>query len=193
MAQTPSIYTLLAYYSWIVLFLVWGFSRLSSKQTISRPDRPRQILIWLLILAGFVLVFEGYHLGPIFGLRLTSQSQALSWLGLLLDLIGVVFAIWARLTIGRNWSNIMTIKEGHELVQSGPYALVRHPIYSGMLLAMLGTVMTLGYAISYLGFVFAFIAMALRTKSEDKLMAMRFPESHAAYRQQTNRLIPFVW
>jgi len=88
---------------------------------------------------------------------------------------------------------VIALKEKHELVQTGPYSIVRHPIYAGMSLAVLGTAMTTGSLASYLGFVSMLIGLLIRIQSEDRLMAKQFPEAHPAYRQRTRKLVPFVW
>jgi protein-S-isoprenylcysteine O-methyltransferase Ste14 len=96
--------------------------------------------------------------------------------------------------LGTNWSGlIVTAKEGHELVQTGPYAIVRHPIYAGLLLAMFGTALTLQTVASYASVALGLIAIIIRVSVEERLMQERFGDVHAAYRQRTKRLIPFVW
>jgi protein-S-isoprenylcysteine O-methyltransferase Ste14 len=87
----------------------------------------------------------------------------------------------------------MGVKEGHELVQKGPYAIVRHPIYTGFLLAIFGTTLTLGTFASYVGFVAGAIALVTRIGLEERLMREQFGDSHDAYRRRTKKLIPFVW
>jgi len=188
-----STYTAVAYGSWLVLFLVWLPGYFTSKKTVARPERGRQMGALLFIWAGFALVFNHSSFGSALATRLTQRTGPPAQIGLALDLVGVLFAIWARLTIGRNWSNIMALKEKHELVQTGPYAFVRHPIYTGMSLAVLGTAMTTGSLASYLGFGCMMIGLLMRIQSEDRLMARQFPESHPAYRQRTKKLVPFVW
>jgi len=188
-----SIYTAIAYGSWFVLFLVWLPGYFTSKKTVARPERGRQVGALVFIWAGFTLMFNSGGWGSFLGTRLTPRTGLPAQIGLALDLVGVVFAIWARLTIGRNWSNIMALKEKHELVQAGPYSIVRHPIYSGMLLAVLGTAMTAGSVACYLGFIFLLIGLLIRVQSEDRLMATQFPERHPAYRQRTKKLVPLVW
>jgi protein-S-isoprenylcysteine O-methyltransferase Ste14 len=188
-----SIYTAIAYGSWLVLGLVWLPGYFTSKKTVARPERGKQVGAILFIWAGFALVFNPGGFGTLLGIRLTLQTGLPAQMGLALDLLGVLFAIWARLTIGRNWSNIMALKEKHELVQTGPYSIVRHPIYTGMLLAVLGTAMTTGSLASYLGFICMLIGLLIRIQSEDRLMARQFPETHPAYRQRTRKLVPFIW
>jgi protein-S-isoprenylcysteine O-methyltransferase Ste14 len=119
--------------------------------------------------------------------------MTLGIVGLALDITGVAFAIWARITLGNNWSNAITLKENHELVQGGPYAFVRHPIYTGMFVAMLGTALTIGTVISYLGVISSLVGILIRIRDEDALMAKEFGEAHTAYRTRTKALIPFIW
>jgi protein-S-isoprenylcysteine O-methyltransferase len=144
----------------------------------------------LCIIAGFAFLFSNQGQG---GLRLTPQTSSLGTAGLVIDLVFVAFAIWARLVIGRNWSNAIELKEGHELVQRGPYAIVRHPIYTGMLFATFGVALTLGSLTAYLGVVLLFVGILIRIRDEDTLMAKQFPSEHAAYRTRTKTLIPLIW
>jgi protein-S-isoprenylcysteine O-methyltransferase len=188
-----SIYTAIAYGSWLVLGLVWLPGYFTSKRTVGRPERGKQVVALVFICAGFGLVFNHSSLGSFFGMRVTGQTGLPGQIGLALDLLGVLFAIWARFTLGRNWSNVIALKEKHELVQAGPYSVVRHPIYAGMSLAVLGTAMTTGSLASYLGFVCMLIGLLIRIQSEDRLMAKQFPETHPAYRQRTRKLVPFIW
>ena len=107
---------------------------------------------------------------------------------------GVGFAIWARLALGRNWSGlVMTVREGPQLVQSGPYALVRHPIYSGMFAAILGTALTIGTLASWLAVAAGLAGILIRVEVEERLMATEFGAAHAVYRARTKKLVPFVW
>ena len=102
-----------------------------------------------------------------------------------------MFAIWARIFIGRNWGMPMTLKEGHELVTTGPYSYVRHPIYAGILLAMLGSALVFGlwwfaiFFITAINFVYA-------AKKEEGLMLQQFPNAYPDYMKRTKMLIPFL-
>jgi protein-S-isoprenylcysteine O-methyltransferase Ste14 len=126
--------------------------------------------------------------------QVTPHVATLGIIGLVLDLVGVAVAIWARLSLGTNWAGlVMTVKQGHELVQTGPYAIVRHPIYAGLLLAMAGTALTIGTLSCYLGLAAGLVALMIRVSIEENLMRGQFNETHAAYRQRTKKLIPFVW
>ena len=188
-----SVYTAIAYSSWLVLWIVWLPGYFTSKRTVDRPERGRQLVALFFIYASFALIFSRGSFGSFLGIRVTQQVGLLGLIGLGLDLVGILFAIWARLTLGRNWSNVLALKEKHELVQKGPYSIVRHPIYTGMLLGVLGTAMTTGLLASYLGFICMLFGLLIRAQSEDRLMAKQFPETHPSYRRRTKRLIPLIW
>jgi protein-S-isoprenylcysteine O-methyltransferase Ste14 len=116
---------------------------------------------------------------------------ALQWLGVGLVLLGFGFALWARMHLGRNWGIPMSLRQGHELVTSGPYAYVRHPIYSGLMLAMIGSVLAVGLVWLAL-LVISFVYFLVSARTEEKMMVAQFPDAYPAYRQRTRMLIPFV-
>ena len=96
-------------------------------------------------------------------------------------LAGTALAIWARLTLGRNWSAEVTFKEDHELIESGPYALVRHPIYSGLLLMALGTVIHDGRALGVGLFAALCAALWWKARQEEQIIGRHFPEAYRDY------------
>jgi protein-S-isoprenylcysteine O-methyltransferase Ste14 len=112
-------------------------------------------------------------------------------MGVILFIFGLCLAVWARIHLGRNWGMPMTQKDEPELVTSGPYRLVRHPIYSGILLAILGTSLATNtywlIAASVMGVYFIYCA-----KVEEKLLAAAFPTTYPSYRTSTKMLIPFL-
>lgn len=113
--------------------------------------------------------------------------------GLGLTLLGLGSASWARVELGRFWSGTVTLKSGHVLVRSGPYGMVRHPIYVGLLLAVLGTAGARGTAGAAVALVIVGIACGLKIEREESLLSRHFGESYAEYRRQVSRLIPLVW
>ncbi|HEY1889783.1 MAG TPA: isoprenylcysteine carboxylmethyltransferase family protein [Steroidobacteraceae bacterium] len=114
------------------------------------------------------------------------------WAGVGLCLAGFAFAVWARIYLGRNWGMPMSLRQGHELVTSGPYAYVRHPIYAGIMLAMIGSALTesLGWM---LVFVLYFAYFLFSARSEEKTMQAQFPDAYPTYRRRTKMLIPFLF
>lgn len=185
-------FTIIAYWSWLVLALVWLPGYFMSKRTSAVPNLALQIPASALLAIGFVfLLIPGMRFlnSPI-----TPHDAPFGIAGLALDLAGVGFAIWARLILGANWSGIVvTAKKGHELVQTGPYAIVRHPIYAGILLAMIGTALTEGRLASYVGLVAGFVAIMIRVGIEEQLMSRHFPKTYEAYQRRTSKLVPFIW
>jgi len=112
--------------------------------------------------------------------------------GVGLCLAGFGFAVWARMNLGRNWGMPMSLRQGHELVTSGPYSYVRHPIYTGIMLAMIGSALTLGLIWLVL-FAVTFVYFAFSARTEEELMVAQFPDTYPAYRRRTKMLIPFVF
>jgi protein-S-isoprenylcysteine O-methyltransferase Ste14 len=182
--------------AWCLLFVVWliGYAarRQSPRVRGAVAHLALQIPASCLLVLCFALLFNA-HAG---GLRLpvTPPNVLFARIGVALVLAGVGLAIWARLVLGHSWSGlVMTVREGQALVQSGPYALVRHPIYTGLLAAILGTALTIGTLGSWLAVAAGLAGILIRVTVEERLMATEFGETHAAYRARTRKLIPFVW
>jgi len=145
----------------------------------------------LFAVAVAIIYFEDRRSGSRIAFQAPIHSIPLGILGDILCAAGVAFAIWARVHLGRNWGMPMTLREGHELVTSGPYALVRHPIYTGFLLAMLGSAFAVDpYWIII--FVLAGIYFICSARTEEKAMVKQFPGEYPAYMKRTKMLIPFV-
>ena len=105
---------------------------------------------------------------------------------------GLGISIWARRVLGRNWSGIVTVKQDHELIRTGPYRYVRHPIYTGLLLAILGTALIFGEWRGLIAFVIFTAAIMLKVRTEERFMDESFPEQYARYRAEVPALLPFL-
>ena len=105
---------------------------------------------------------------------------------------GIAFAVWARQYLGRNWSGTVTVKQDHELIRTGPYRLVRHPIYTGLLLAILGTAVAFGEWRGLLAFALLTGSLLLKLRVEERFMSESFPEPYARYRAEVPALIPCI-
>ncbi len=125
--------------------------------------------------------------------RFLPDSVIYLWIGLAMTIIGVMFAIWARVKLGRNWSGIVTVKQNHELIRTGPYALVRHPIYTGIMLAVFGTAIFDGEIRSILLMIATLTILAQKMKMEEQFMTEQFGSEYASYRLNTKALVPFLW
>ena len=112
--------------------------------------------------------------------------------GVLLVAAGLGFSVWARIHLGRNWSAEVVVKQDHALIRSGPYRCVRHPIYSGMLLAFLGMALAFGEWRALLALALVFASLARKSRIEEGFMRETFPE-YTEYQRETRALIPFVY
>jgi protein-S-isoprenylcysteine O-methyltransferase Ste14 len=122
--------------------------------------------------------------------RLWPRSLTAYWIGLALLCAGLAFAVWARVELGRNWSGAVTVKEGHELIRSGPYAYVRHPIYSGLIAALIGTAVTVGTERALLGVLIIVIAFVRKLRTEERFMRETFPGEYERYSAAVPALVP---
>jgi protein-S-isoprenylcysteine O-methyltransferase Ste14 len=116
-----------------------------------------------------------------------------SAVGDVLCVLGLLLALWARVTLGRNWSASVTFKKGHQLISTGPYALVRHPIYIAVLLMIVGTMIFIGRMKGIIVCAVAISGLWIKLRAEERLMTTHFPTEYPAYKAQTKALIPFVF
>jgi protein-S-isoprenylcysteine O-methyltransferase Ste14 len=119
-------------------------------------------------------------------------SEAAKAFGLVLAAAGVTLAIWARRYLGTNWSGVPSLKKGHELVTTGPYSAVRHPIYTGILLGMAGSTLVLGTVGSIGALVLAALVVAVRIRQEEGLMVSQFGEAYEDYQKKTKSIVPWL-
>jgi protein-S-isoprenylcysteine O-methyltransferase Ste14 len=171
-----------------VFIIYWGVAALSAKRTLNNAHG--RLLWWRLGALMLALVFfdiSGIHLRD----YSYHPSELMGWLGVILTAFGVAIAIWARMYLASNWGMPMSVKEHPELVTTGPYAYVRHPIYTGVLLGMLGSAFVAGplWAIVLIigGSYFTYAVT-----QEEKLMLKEFPEQYPAYKAHSKMLIPFI-
>jgi|SRR5579871_1544185 len=177
---------------WIAVWAVWLVCAAGTKRAVEKQPFGTRVFHLILVVTAFLLVFRSeYGLGPL-GWRFVPASYAVAYAGLALTVAGAGFAIWARLTLGRNWSAAVTIKEDHRLIQTGPYAMMRHPIYSGFLLALLGTALAVGEVRCLVGLVLAFAAWWTKSRLEEPFMERQFGAEYIAYKQRVKALIPLV-
>jgi protein-S-isoprenylcysteine O-methyltransferase Ste14 len=130
--------------------------------------------------------------GAILNARIFPWAPWEVWAGALMTAIGLLFTAWARVHIGRNWSGTVTIKREHEFVDTGPYALVRHPIYTGLLFAFIGSALARGEWRGILAVLVAWAALWRKLRLEERWMTERFGETYAAYRRRVPALLPFA-
>jgi protein-S-isoprenylcysteine O-methyltransferase Ste14 len=174
---------------WLILAVYWVAAAWGNKATAHRANPTWRAMLLVFIILLFWLFIE---YPATFSRRMFPPTLELIWAGLALCAAGIGFAIWARHTLGRNWSGNPTIKEGHELIEAGPYRVVRHPIYTGFLAAILGTYIGGGRVRELIVLVLSFVILWFKLRVEEGLMTRQFPEAYPAYKARTKALIPFV-
>ncbi|MDQ2839929.1 MAG: isoprenylcysteine carboxylmethyltransferase family protein [Acidobacteriota bacterium] len=179
--------------AWLGVGLVWLVSSLNTKRVVQVQPIASRLGHVLLVVVAFVLLFaDEIQLGP---LDRQVIPYTLPWTatGAVQALAGIIFAIVARFALGRNWSSAVTVKQDHQLVQSGPYRIVRHPIYSGFLLAFLGSAIAFGELRDFAALLLALIGWKIKSLTEEKFMLAQFGEQYVAYRRHVKGLIPLIW
>jgi protein-S-isoprenylcysteine O-methyltransferase len=189
-AYSVAINTVLA--CWIIFLAVWLLAAISTKRSVYRESRAQRLRYSILLIAAYFLLIRGHRLPYPLSARVIPHMEVIAWAGAGLCVAGLGFCIWARVTLGRNWSGAVTLKEGHELIERGAYRLVRHPIYTGLIAMFLATVIVLGHAGGIAGLVLVFISFWIKLSDEERVMLKQFPDQYAAYQQRVKRIIPFV-
>lgn len=171
---------------WAAFWIYW----LTAAFSMKRGHVPWSRTLWIRVPI-IVVVFVLFRVG-VFRHHSANTNPWLAGIGLAFFAVGLAFAIWARLHIGRNWGTPMTQKEEPELVTSGPYRFVRHPIYSGILVAGIGTAVALSWfwlvAVALAGAYFTYSATV-----EEQYLTQQFPDAYPAYKSSSKMLVPFVF
>src|SRR6266851_3793420 len=176
-------------YCWILFAVIWLLAAFATKESVYRESRVQRLRYTIPILLGGFLLAKGHRLSDPLDYRVIPHVEALAWSGVVLSIAGLAFCIWARFTLGRNWSGVVTLKGGHELITSGPYALVRHPIYTGLLTMFVATVIVLGHVAGIIAIPFVIVSFWVKMRSEENLMLKKFPNEYAAYQRRVKRII----
>jgi protein-S-isoprenylcysteine O-methyltransferase Ste14 len=179
--------------AWTALGLVWVVGALFAKRDVYIEPWWSRVGHLTPLLVAAVLVFTP-PLGERFAwAEATFLPEPLGPVGLAITVVGVAFTIWARVVLGNLWSGRVTLKEGHRLVKTGPFAFTRHPIYTGALTAGVGTALADGRIRVALGLALAAFAFVRKIGVEEGVLAKEFGQEHAEYRARVARLVPFLW
>jgi protein-S-isoprenylcysteine O-methyltransferase Ste14 len=175
---------------WLIFAAYWFLGALRTSKTRKRESLlsslPRNAV---LALAGALLFARGLCIG-VLGRRFIPSLPWIWAVGVLLTVAGLALAFWARYHLGSYWSSQITLKEGHTLVCTGPYKYLRHPIYSGLLLAIVGTALTVGLYRALLAVVLATLGFWWKARQEDAWLSAAFGEQFEQQRRRTGRLLP---
>jgi protein-S-isoprenylcysteine O-methyltransferase Ste14 len=180
--------------AWLAWLAIWIALSLRTKAVVRRESlASRAGHLLPLVLAGVLLVFRAPWQGSWLAAPLWPRLPWMVWAGAVLVLAGLAFAVAARLVLAGNWSGTVTLKHNHELIRSGPYSLVRHPIYTGLLTAMLGNAIGIDEVRGLLALAILAASFVRKLRTEEAFMAQAFGGNYADYSRTTARLIPGIW
>jgi protein-S-isoprenylcysteine O-methyltransferase Ste14 len=176
---------------WIVFLIYWGVSARSTKQTAERQDSAARMSNQIPIALGALLLSVPIPLPPLNTL-VVPQTPVTQAIAVGACVLGVLGAVWSRRALAENWSAEVVFKENHELIERGPYRFVRHPIYTSVLLMILGSTLITGRLASWAGYLLFVVGFWVKLKQEEELLIRHFPAPYAAYKSRVKALIPFV-
>jgi protein-S-isoprenylcysteine O-methyltransferase Ste14 len=177
---------------WLAWVITWSLLARNAKTTLRRESpSSRAAHVVPLIIAALLLALPTLP-GNFLSGRMFPHALATFWVGAVVLAAGLAFSVWARVHLGRNWSGAVTIKRGHELIRHGPYRFVRHPIYTGVLMGLIGTAIARDEWRGLLAVLIAFAALWRKLVLEERWLSETFSEEYAKYRAEVRALIPFL-
>lgn len=189
------------YVPWVVWAASWMAAALWANRTVKRPAIGSQTLYRVFEFGGFFLLLsyvvrrsvDGHYSMAFGGAPLWSLSDDVKWAMVGVAALGFLFCWWARIHLGRFWSGSVTRKEGHHVVDSGPYAIVRHPIYTGVITAALATMAVRGTQLAIAGTALLVVGYYLKGRLEERFLRAELgAQAYDAYARKTAMLVPFV-
>lgn len=177
---------------WLAWAVYWLLSASKVKATAREESIASRAAHLVPMIVAILLVMPLPLPWGFLGKRMLPGGPATHWIAAAVVAAGLAFTVWARVHLGKNWSGTVTVKRDHELIRSGPYHFVRHPIYSGALLAVAGTAIARGEWRGLLAVLILFAALWRKLQHEERWMGEAFGEDYAKYRSEVAALIPFV-
>ena len=180
---------------WIAFLVYWQlmWQVMGRTKSIERLEPASSRLLRALLFAVAIVLFSWHSVpGRWLHIQLWPQSYTLYNFGIVMTAAGIAFAVWARIHLGANWSRSVTVKQNHELITTGPYGLVRHPIYTGLLFGLGGAVVAVGQVRAILALALISWALWRKLRLEETWMREQFGAIYEGYSRRTRALVPFV-
>lgn len=176
--------------SWLVFLVYWIVAAFRVNRMRS-PEPPARRIIFILLIVITLILFNAdpRYFGPL-NRRFVHRGFWIAVTGALLTVAGIAFAIWARNHIGRFWSGSVAIREDHQLIRTGPYSRIRHPIYTGILVALAGTTLAVGNYRALLAFVIILVSLIYKARLEEALLTREFGPAFDDHRRHTCFFLP---
>jgi protein-S-isoprenylcysteine O-methyltransferase Ste14 len=178
---------------WTAFIAVWLVTAIRTKRTRTAESFLGQLPYRLVTVAGVLLIFPNRYTIEVLRTHILPWGPIFLDIGAVLTALGILFAFWARFHLGRNWSGNVTIKADHELIRTGPYARIRHPIYTGILLALFGTGLANDLWRSALGFGLVLFGFWLKARREESVLEREFGVGFADHVRATGMFVPRIF
>ncbi|HEV8125474.1 MAG TPA: isoprenylcysteine carboxylmethyltransferase family protein [Gemmatimonadales bacterium] len=186
---SPNICTNILWAAWL---LIWVLAASFTARTVIRQPLASRLAhgLWLWVGAALLFFVDTRRSGRPLNIPLLPPHSWMAWTGVGLVLAGLGHTVWARIHLGRMWSGTVTLKEEHALVRSGPYALTRHPIYTGLILALVGTVLVRDTLGALAGFALCLVGVILKIRQEERLLLGHFGDAYRGYQAEVPAVVP---
>lgn len=178
---------------WIAWLVYWVVAAFGAKAIRREEEFTSRLSHGVPMALGLGLLLPRHLSVAWLATRFLPSSIVWFWIGFVLVALGLGFAVAARVWLGGNWSGVVTLKQDHELIRSGPYRWVRHPIYTGLLVALVGSVIALGEVRGLIALALFTLAFLRRVAIEERLLAEEFGAVYDGYRREVPRLLPTPW
>jgi protein-S-isoprenylcysteine O-methyltransferase Ste14 len=180
-------------YTWAGWLASWLVAALWSSRAERRPPRRTETAYRLLTAIGAVLLFDVHPIWPWTTIQVWRVATDTAWVLVAIAALGFAFTWWARVVLGRLWSSGVAVKADHDMITAGPYRLVRHPIYSGILLSVLATAAIRGTAAAVLGAALIILGLFVKARAEERFLRRELGDDrYASYARRVPMLVPFV-
>jgi protein-S-isoprenylcysteine O-methyltransferase Ste14 len=175
---------------WLIFVAYWALGALRTRRTASKESFASRYGILFLEVLGFVLLFSEQADVGFLGRRVIPRRVALASIGVAITWAGIAIALWARWHLGQYWSARITIKENHKLIRTGPYSRLRHPIYTGLDLAAIGSALTIDQWRCLVGVCLIVTGYWIKARKEERMLTAQFGEAFVQHRDETGFLLP---
>jgi protein-S-isoprenylcysteine O-methyltransferase Ste14 len=175
---------------WVMFLIYWIIGAFKTRATRSQESSISRINILLIEIAGYLLIFNSAFGVGFLGKLVLPRTALLAVAGVAMTWSGIALAIWARYHLAEYWSARITIKEDHQLIRTGPYRRLRHPIYSGLILAVVGSALVIDHWRCVLGVCLVVAGYAIKARKEEAMLGEQFGDAFGEHRKHTGFLFP---
>jgi len=179
-------------YLWIAWWLFWVALAFGSKRTQQRESVASRLTYTFVAWLAMYIMLSARGLGSWLHTDILPYHASMGYLGFAITALGFALTLWARAILGRNWSANVTIKVDHELIHTGPYRYVRHPIYTGIILALIGTAVARDQWRGVAAVILLWLSFTIKRLKEEQFMSQTFGARYTDYSQTTGAIVPFL-